>query len=236
MVIRGTAASRDDTYAAKTVTALPNPWTELPATPPFVLADDAIALGRYGAAGVHTEVLPCPYLGSPATARVYLLNLNPAYSPAVAAFTDPHYSEEVRRGLIFASTYPFWAFDPSLAASPGHHWWATLTLSLRARVRIDKLASRMMCLQWFPYHSASAADLTAITQPVPSQSYTFQLLRDAIGARGLVLVLRSERLWLSSVPELASVDYLRVTNVRRPFLSPGNMPGDGFERLVAALE
>jgi hypothetical protein len=209
-----------------------NPWVELPARPPYVLSKDAPLLRSQ--TGVHLNVLPCPYLGSPKEASVYALNLNPAFTEASASYADPHYLDEVRRGLTFSSTYPFWALDPSLVGSPGHAWWATLLGELRARIPIEVLGRRLMCLQWFPYHSAGAADIARIPL-LPSQHYTFDLLRRAIRDARLIVVMRSEQEWLASVPELRQTHYIQLRNVRRPFFRRGNMPPGAFERLVETL-
>jgi hypothetical protein len=96
------------------------------------------------------------------------------------------------------------------------------------------IGRRLMCLQWFPYHSAGLADLTRVSI-LPSQEYTFRLLKDAIRDGKLIIVMRSEQQWLASVPELRQTHYVRLKNVRRPFFSPGNMPSGTFERLTSAL-
>jgi hypothetical protein len=209
-----------------------NPWADLPLQAPFVLPEDRPLLR--GQPGIHVDVLPCPYLGSPTDASVIVLNLNPSYTPASASYAEARYVDEWRRSLTFKSTYPFWAFDPALAGAPGPVWWATLTGDLRARVPIEVLGRRLMCLQWFPYHSAGAGDLARV--PIlPSQHYTFELLKTAIREGTMVVVMRSEQQWLGSVPELRQVHYVMLKNVRRPFFSPGNMPQGTFERMVDAL-
>lgn len=91
-----------------------------------------------------------------------------------------------------------------------------------------------MCLQWFPYHSAGVGDLGSVAV-LPTQQYTFGLLKDAIREGKMIVMMRSEQLWLASVPEFRQVHYVLLKNVRRPFCSPGNMPPGAFERLVDAL-
>ncbi len=46
--------------------------------------------------------------------------------------------------------------------------------------------------------------------------------------------MRSERIWLESVPELRSYRYIRLSNHQNPYLSRAQMT-DQFERVVAAL-
>src|SRR4051812_1495228 len=87
---------------------LTNPWRDLPSRPPYVLPEDAPRLR--GQPGIHLDVMPCPYLGAPTGASVFVLNLNPSYTSASASYVETRYCDEWRRSLTFQSAYPFWAF------------------------------------------------------------------------------------------------------------------------------
>jgi hypothetical protein len=78
-------------------------------------------------------------------------------------------------------------------------------------------------LEFFPYHSRSFGGPRI---GVPSQEYTFHLLREALRRRSHIVVLRSYDRWLGAVPELgkhAARLVHRVSNPRSPSLSPGNL-------------
>ncbi len=65
------------------------------------------------------------------------------------------------------------------------------------------------------------------------------LLRFNNGARGaLIVVTRGLSLWLGAVPELAAErgrTVLLSRNPQRVSISPGNLPGGGYERVLAAI-
>jgi hypothetical protein len=49
------------------------------------------------------------------------------------------------------------------------------------------------------------------------------------------VILRSRKLWEAAVPELKTVDAIELKNPRSPYLTPKNIPGDGFARIVTAI-
>ncbi len=101
-----------------------DPWLRLPETPEYVLDEDRELLLPHTAPGrgdgqIRLEMIPVPYIGSPETADLFLLNLNPSFSlDRLASMRDPYYVEQSRKGLEFRSTYPFWPMDPGIAGKP----------------------------------------------------------------------------------------------------------------------
>jgi hypothetical protein len=61
------------------------------------------------------------------------------------------------------------------------------------------------------------------------------LVQQAVDAGKEIVIMRSRRLWLDAVPDLAAYPYLEVRNPRGPYLSERNLPPGGFERLCKAL-
>jgi hypothetical protein len=63
-----------------------NPWLDLPAFPPFIVPVDADLLtlhGRFppGRCELKLDLLPQPWTGNVNTAEVFMLALNPGFSP-----------------------------------------------------------------------------------------------------------------------------------------------------------
>jgi hypothetical protein len=59
---------------------------------------------------------------------------------------------------------------------------------------------------------------------LPSQAYSFSLVRRAIERGAEIVVMRSKRLWFEAIPELARYGRTHLgSNPRSPFLSPGNL-------------
>ncbi len=128
-----------------------------------------------GLDGLQLDALPVPYVGSPLQAVLYLLLLNPGLAPESERLHDA-YSEQNRLGLTFRSRVPFWPLDPALAGVSGHTWWAQRFRRLADEVGWDTVRERVMCVQFFPYHSLTFS--VPRVRP-PSQTFSFGLVREA---------------------------------------------------------
>jgi hypothetical protein len=72
-------------------------------------------------------------------------------------------------------------------------------------------------------------------QHLPSQSFTFEMLRESIRAKRTVVVMRSWRLWCDAVPELDGYGKVfRMRNPRNPAVSRANCP-DGFDAILEVI-
>ncbi len=216
-----------------------NPWERLPQQEPFVLPEDAAEVAEFNESApekfaLHLELLPEPFLGR-RDAPVVLLNANPGYSPAgIRVHRDPRFAANLRRNLFHChlpQEYPFYLLDPS-CPSRGRTWWERVLRRLIEEVGRETVARGVLCVEYLAYHSRRFQHRKLC---LPSQQYSFSLVRDAIRREAVIVVMRTERLWLAAVPELASYQRLyRVTNPRAPAISPGNCP-DGFREALAAL-
>lgn len=215
-----------------------NPWSRLPASPPYVLAEDADAIDRINVSArselrIHTELLPEPFLGRP-DAPVVLLGLNPGFNPRdLEHHQDKTFARASRRNLVHAhEEYPFYLLDPALVRSPGHGWWSKRLRHLIELIGLEAVARSLLCVEFFPYHSDKFGSRTT---RVKSQTYGFFLVQEALRRGALVVAMRSLRLWATAVPGLAQYGRLvRLRNVQSPWVSPKNCP-DGFDAIVAAI-
>ncbi|MCG3179572.1 MAG: hypothetical protein BIFFINMI_01910 [Phycisphaerae bacterium] len=214
-----------------------NPWRKLPESEPYVLPDDAAALAKFNATvparfEVHTELLPEPFIGRP-DAPVVLLNLNPGYSPNDwKNHTDPAFATKARGNLLHKRTdYPFYLFDPSESRSLGFKWWQRKLRALVDDCGRKAVAQSVLCVEYFPYHSQHYAGPRLA---VPSQQYSFDLVRSAIRREAMIVIMRSEALWHRAVPELQSYGQaFTVHSVQNPSISPKNCPG--YQKVVEAI-
>jgi hypothetical protein len=215
-----------------------NPWVNLPARPPFVLADDApfiAVFNRTASKGVviGTHLMPAPFLGSP-RAPVVILALNPGWSPGdEAANRDPAFRRLMRDNLRQKPVArPFVPLngDPN---RPGARWWRRNAKVLIAEAGEERVARGLCCLEYFPYHSRSFGHAAL---RLPSQHYTFALLRQAMARRAVIVITRGARYWTGAVPELANYRRLvRTSNPRSASISPTNC-GVGFKTVLRALQ
>ena len=95
-----------------------------------------------------------------------------------------------------------------------------------------KVASRVLCVEFFPYHSKKYKGIGSI---LPSQHYSFHLVLQAILRKAAIVLMRSERRWLRNVPELNGYPFLRVRSWQNPTISKRNLP-DGFDDIVRLLD
>ncbi len=142
------------------------------------------------------------------------------------------FRDAVQRNLRHApQAYPFYYLDPA-EEGPGHAWCRRHLRPVLDRVPVEQVARRLLMVQFFPYHASSFGHERL---RLPSQRYGFALVRQAVARDAVVVLLRSERLWLAAVPQLAGHARLyRLRSRQTSTLSPRNCP-EGFEAVVEAL-
>ncbi len=230
-----------------------NPWNRLPAKSPYVLPEDAdlvhgsnlSALKRYEKRPDRYEmyqirlqhILPEPYLGRP-DAPVVLLNLNPGSNPRdIEWHSDPLFTERSRGNLLHCQTdYPFYLLDPSIKRTC---WWERkLKCLMKCFGDGDSgrrvVANSVFCVEFFPYHSKK---FNHGHLRLPSQRYSFWLVRQAIQRQAVILIMRSEKRWfeVEVLPELKTYSRLYTAqSVQNPAISERNF-GEGFEEAIKAI-
>jgi hypothetical protein len=214
-----------------------NPWTDLPASAPFLLPIDVEAVERFNAKAsrdhaVHLEIVPEPFLGNP-LAPVVLLNLNPGFVETdLTVHLDPAFNAGAVANLRHQHPeYPLYLLDPAFP-SPGQDWWKRKLRVLIEEVGLRAVASNLFVVEIHGYHSRKYSGALRL----PSQPYTRELVLAAIARQATIVVMRGRRAWNALVPELSgltSIAFLR--NVQNPTISLGNCP-DSFARILAAVK
>lgn len=217
-----------------------NPWTDLPATAPYVLPTDRPQVESFNRSRMATEerrlrldVLPEPYIGR-IDAPVVLLNINPGYTPEDVRFTNDEYArDQWRRNVLHQpADYPFYPLDPKLEWTPTAHWWTRRLRSLLAEVDRQAIANALLCIEYFAYHSCRDPHFPG---EVPSQAYSFALVDQAIDRGATILIMRGVRAWRHRIPRLNGyANTFDTKNPRAPFVSPGIFPGV-FDHVVRLL-
>ena len=67
-------------------------------------------------------------------------------------------------------------------------------------------------------------------------SYTIALVRQAVARGTVVVLMRSRKRWVDSVPELVRSNLLELCVPRAPYMTPTNLGAAGFTRVSNALE
>jgi hypothetical protein len=206
---------------------LPNPWLTLPDCPPYIAREDLPFTQRYNAEvddryRLRVDALPEPYLGNP-DAPVVLLNHNPGFTEGEDAL---HHLDGYFRAVGLANLrheplpLPFYFLDPT-KRSPGHDWWQKRLGSLIELYGPRVVANNVFCVEYFPYHSKRFG---ARAPSVPSQEYSFELVRRAVERAATIIVMRSEDLWLRAVPALRDVTYYKLNSTQSVYVTANNTP------------
>lgn len=164
---------------------------------------------------------------------IMLLNLNPGFSEAEVQYhhLDDHFRRAALANLAHEDQpYPFYFLDPKVE-SPGHKWWQGRLRTLIEEFGADRLSRRLLCLEFFPYHSES---YDRNTPRVPSQEYNFALLRGAIKRDAVIVVMRARDLWFDAVPELQNARVFRLNSTQAVYITPNNCPL-GFAEVIKRL-
>jgi hypothetical protein len=222
-----------------------NPWKHLPKTQPYLLKTDRDIIELFNKKNkgkdcmIKSELLPEPYLGK-INAEIILLNLNPGFSESDKEFhQNNRYFREICRKNLFHKDfeYSFYLLDPKISDSPGHKWWIDEKKGrLRKLLEISDsktIANKICCIEYFPYHSKK---FKKIKEPLPSQKYTFYLVKKAIERKATIIIMRSKNLWFDAVPELKN--YKTIYILKSPqnvVLSEHNCPKKSFNLIEKIL-
>src|SRR5262245_3868197 len=215
-----------------------NPWCHLPTSPPYVLPHDEPQVRDVDArAGpdyrLHiAELLPEAFVGN-REAPVVLLSNNPGYTEeGVPPQQEAAIVARMRNNLLHGpSDYPFLFLAPDVGGR-GKRWWARKLKALRGRFGDQVVARSILNVPYFPYPSRKFGhrDLR-----LPSQDYSFRLVREAMERGAVIVFMRKGRAWLDAVPELGRYhSRYEVKNFQNPAISCENCAG--FEKVVQAIE
>ena len=217
-----------------------NPWVNLVKEPPFVLQDDKPILDKYihllkGTAQLRFETIPMPYIGNAVTAKVLLLALNPGFREIDIDIQNSNkdgYDADMNN-LTFLNQPPFYFINKIYDFTGGYLWWFKRLRLLIEFCGVEAVASSVACVQFFPYHSV---EYGSIPEVLPSQAFSFDLVRNAIKEKKLIVFMRSKRIWFKHIPELINYPFLELISPRSPFITPKNLSEKGFELIVDTLK
>ncbi len=208
-----------------------NPWSALPEQPPYVLPMDERAVAAHNGKLGHDQqryrlvtetVLPEPFVGDPRTASVVLLLANVGYKAADdVAHAEKAFQRALRRNLLHGETeFPFYFLGPGFETTPGGIWWRRRLRLLIEDTSVETVARRVACVEWLTYKSTK---FKRCEEALPSQSYGWSLVRDALARGAVVVSLRSCKLWELSVPELEEHPMITTASKQSVYITPNNL-------------
>lgn len=219
-----------------------NPWLDL-GNGKLILPCDKDAIDQFNSKlkpddlrNIPGKAFPEPFAGSP-EAPLVLLNGNPGandknlplYQQGSALYVA------LQKNLLHQpSDYPFFLLNPKFSDYGGFSWW---TGRLRPLIEIitggaATLASRLLCVEYFPYHSRGSGHFPA----VESQRYSFYLVENAIARGATIVIMRSESKWKQAVPGLGKYsDLVVLSNCQKPYVSREQCGDMGWESVCRAV-
>lgn len=213
-----------------------SPWLTLSANPPFLASCDIDAKPMLrDFYNLHLEILPQPYLGDVCGAKVIVLLLNPGYtsSESTIELRSNKLQKALRENLDPKKSRLLF-LDEEFDWTAGGRWWRKiLSAVFDSGVSVEDVHRNMAVVEYFPYHSTEFRMKPNTT--LPSQDYSFEIVRNAVARNATVLLMRGDKWWLSTVPELAEADVIKPKSTRNAVLSENNLGEHNFARLVGLL-
>lgn len=128
----------------------------------------------------HFSLLPAPYVGNLAKADVFILLLNPGFSPGdyFAEYEQTDFKKALKQNLkqeFLGVEYPFLYLDPQFCWHPGYRWWEgklrkiVQAVAEKRDIRNYPLAlravsRRIASIEVVPYHSRRFGDGKLLTK------------------------------------------------------------------------
>ena len=196
---------------------------------------------------LHTGLLPVPFICDLEKASIYILMLNPGFSPSdyFAEQHSPDFRNAVIRNLRQENgndEYPFFGLNPQFAWHPGFEYWQKKFDSIIRKIAeqpgctyqnaMSKLAKNIACLELLPYHSKSFG-AGALLKSLPSVEVMRKFVREILIPRAkdgtaIIIVTRGVNSW--KLPKFVDNDYDHViiykgSEARAASLSKGSRGG-----------
>ena len=174
---------------------------------------------------IHEELGPCPFEGDIEKVVVLILLANPMFSPA-SRLTDHTLGNHHAGWGIFS-------LEPS--SNDGiRAWWTQHLGPLQRRTQFSwrELSNKVAAVQ---VHTWASERFDESFKP-PSLILSKQIAKEFATRAQLIVCARRRAYWQETLchsSDAKKMIYLK--SVRRPYISAGNVPDVGFERICSAL-
>ena len=234
-----------------------NPWKKFNGeSRPYLLDEDKKIIEDFKEKVKHPKhridvnSLPVPFQGDPFKAKVILLQLNPG-SDIPPGFEDeedhalkvyPKLKKDILKNNRHEKLeYPFYDLNPAYRLYGGFRYWLKVWQHfIKSKEDYKKISRKICCIEFFPYHSRNYKHFSKVLR---CQNYNFGLVRQAIGRKALIVImkgkgLKNDGVWLKQkeVKKLKNYEKLITLKSRSPILSKNNIYGNGFKQIEEALK
>lgn len=201
---------------------------------------------------LHLSLLPQPFFGDVARARVVILTLNPGLHPIdyYAEFCVREYKQAALDSLRrqFNPKYPFIWFDPRFSWHSGFSYWHgrfaglvnkfAVDLGIRRAKALSFFAKSVATLELLPYHSKSFGLPRRIMNKLPSVRLARSFVSDVLEPRAQsgevqLVVTRKAKLW--GLSENRKTIVYKGSESRGAYLTPQSRGGKAILKQLKAL-
>ena len=221
----------------------PNPWCALQekrdaeGNACYLLDEDAPYILAFNKereenthAWINTTRVPEPRLGS-INAPVFILQSNPSLQGG-----NP--TSEQSKDAIEALKNDE---SPHAGLNGQNNWWLDRYGQLARDVcETKKLAEKICSVEYFPYPSPNFDRRHAYIR-LPSQNYTFSIIRRALQMKAVIVVTRSWSQWVGAIPELANApcgEEKRVFTTNSPqcaYITEKNLGCEAYKAILKKI-
>lgn len=210
-----------------------NPWKKLGQQRPFVLEEDRPDIEKFNSIHgddenkrINLNHTPEPRLG-PVTAPVVILQLNPSYNKSEPY--GPQSEQTILRNLASVRDENY----PHLGVITIDDWWNKRLRQLMNVPMIgrERLSRGICSVEFFPYRSIKFYHGAL---RIPSQNYTFALVRERLVSGAIIIIMRGYRLWVAEIPELEThmnQTVFRTKNPQCTYITRGNLTDGLFDKI-----
>lgn len=183
---------------------------------------------------IITNIFPEPFIGR-INSPIVLLSLNPGFDKQDIENHKEFYFKTVLKNNLEhkPNQYEFYYLDPKLSHTKGSLWWNKKLKPLLEIFDKKIISDKISVIEYFPYHSKSYKKTKHILE---SQKYSFDLVRMAIKRNAIIIVMRSEKIWLNAVPELKKYNYYKLNSPQNVILSKNNLGESAFNELIDKIK
>lgn len=187
---------------------------------------------------VHTEIMPAPFMGNVLTSPIVLLTLNPGYDEKEE---EKNYYNEYKlywkneiQHIHSVSELPLFCLEDKYVEYSDY--WLKKFMSLISVSSKEKVAQNISIIQFFPYHTKKYKNIPKrlLKGYLESQDYNFELVKQAIERKAIIIILRSKKLWFEAIPDLDN-ERTRFTNSALNTIQSEKNLGGTFKEIVDIL-
>ena len=218
-----------------------NPWLNFNISGDMVHQLDRDSFSLHNASVVADykflpQLAPEPWIGDP-EAKLLVLLANPGATRGDVLGKKQEGADLINQLSIAnlnhsIKDYPHFFFNPILEGTDGHTWYKKRFGHLIEATSAQNVSKKVLSCELVPYHSFSWKKPRVMP---PTQSYTFEIVRNAIERGAVILIGRGKADWFKNVPELSKYKrYFQPASAQCAYISPKNY-GKNYREILSSI-